>query len=255
MAKWRCEPPETDELFSALFHRRLIPAKNTFSETTAYPPRQLSAENLAAKLVVSTIADVRNTMFMSGLDPFPLDRWQTLGPAMQEQSRLHALVADRKLRGPFKHLWGEWARRVGADKPYSLFLATGIPFEVISETSGGGWIFLGDGDARALSRGALKVAKGTFVCRPGEASAGESVRLVPETLQDLFALKREVVKSLKDIPYVEEEHPAVCAWYPEARGVLLWNLSQQNCRLTLCLNNRRRTVDLHPLGAIFAETP
>src|SRR6266568_2596928 len=31
----------------------------------------------------------------------------------------------------FKHVWGEAQRYVGDDKPFSLCLATGVPFEVV----------------------------------------------------------------------------------------------------------------------------
>jgi hypothetical protein len=43
---------------------------------------RLSAANMAAKLAVPTLAHVRNTMFMSGLEPFPASHGDTLGPAM-----------------------------------------------------------------------------------------------------------------------------------------------------------------------------
>ncbi len=63
---------KTDELFSALFHRRFVTPEMAYSETTAYPANKLSAKNMAAKLHITTIADIRNSMFMSGLEPFPL---------------------------------------------------------------------------------------------------------------------------------------------------------------------------------------
>lgn len=86
-------PPKgkTDELFSVLFHRRFAQAEDTFSESTAYPADRLSAANLA-KLVVSTLADVRHTLFMSGLTPFPR---AALAPAMLTQAALHESVAGR----------------------------------------------------------------------------------------------------------------------------------------------------------------
>ena len=80
---------KTDELFSVLFHRRFARPDLAYSETTAYPANALSATNMAAKLVISTIADVRHTMFMSGLTPFPREHWAVLGPAMRTQARLH----------------------------------------------------------------------------------------------------------------------------------------------------------------------
>ena len=64
---------KTDELFSSLFHRRYVIPELAFSETTAFPPEKLSAKNLAAKLNVSLFSDVRNTMFMSGMTPYPVD--------------------------------------------------------------------------------------------------------------------------------------------------------------------------------------
>ena len=74
---------KTDELFSSLFHRRFVKPAMAYSETTAYPANQLSAENMAAKLHISTISDVRNTMMMSGLDPFPFSHWATLAPTIK----------------------------------------------------------------------------------------------------------------------------------------------------------------------------
>ena len=81
---------KTDELFSVLFHRRFTGPEHAFSETTAYPPDALNATNMAAKLIISTIADVRQTMFMSGLTPFPRAHWDVLGPAMRQQAQMHA---------------------------------------------------------------------------------------------------------------------------------------------------------------------
>jgi hypothetical protein len=124
---------KTDELFSCLFHRRFARPELAFSETTAFPADQLSARNMAAKLTVSTLSDVRNTMFMSGLTPFPREHWQTLAPAMKQHAELHLKIAGHRPRGPFKHYWGEASRYVGDDNPFSLFLALGVPFEVTDE--------------------------------------------------------------------------------------------------------------------------
>jgi hypothetical protein len=60
---------KTDELFSSLFHRRFVKPTLAFSETTAYPANQLSAKNMAAKLHISTISDVRNTMMTGYCNP------------------------------------------------------------------------------------------------------------------------------------------------------------------------------------------
>ena len=111
---------KTDELFSSLFHRRFVSPELAYSETTAFPADKLSASNMAAKLSVSLLSDVHNTMFMSGLTPFPRTHWQTLAPAMKKQVALHKKIANLKPQGPFKHYWGEQSRMVGDDKPFSL---------------------------------------------------------------------------------------------------------------------------------------
>lgn len=224
---------KTDELFSVLFHRRFAAPQLAFSETTAFPAAALSASNLAAKLAVSTIADVRNTMFMSGLTPFPPSHWDTLGPAMKKNAEIHRKLAGHAPRGPFKHFWGEHSRYVGDDRPYSLFLATGVPFEITGRPASDGWTFLSEADAKARLRS------------PGTVFVDRS--RIPETLAELFRLKAQVRGQSLNAPMVIEDKPAVCAWYPTARSVLLWNLSGERESLTLEHRGRRKTVSVGPL--------
>jgi hypothetical protein len=238
---------KTSELFSVLLHRRFARPELAFSETTAYPPDRLSAANMAAKLTISTISDVRNTMFMSGLDAFPRTHWATLGPAMKRQAGLHATVAGHAARGPFKHYWGEEARYVGDAEPYSLFLASGVPFEVCAEPAREGWTFLAEADARAVAAGRLKSPGTQWVVRNAPAAADG--RAVSETLEALWAFKREIRPQLDLVPFVEEETPVVCAWYPTARAVLLWNLSEEPKPVTLRWKDTSRPVTLGPLGS------
>lgn len=219
---------KTDELFSALFHRRFATPELAYSETTAFPADKLSAANMAAKFAISTLSDVRNTMMMSGLTPFPISHWEVLAPAMRRQAALHAEIAGHTPRGPFKHFWGEHSRYAGDDKPYSLFLAAGIPFEVCDRLPVDGWSFLSDSDAGAPLRS------------PGTELVTR--RDTPETLEDLFALKRRILPRLGDVPYVEDEQPAVCSWFPTARRALVWNLSDEPRALTLRSGERRILV-------------
>ena len=217
---------KTDELFSALFHRRFTEPERAYSETTAFPSDRLSARNMAAKLVISTLADVRNTMFMSGLKPFPLAHWETLGPAMRKQAAIHARVAGHAPRGPFKHWWGTAARYVGDDKPYSLFLASGVPFEVCHEPPREGWTFLCDADAGSVRPPAEALTRSTL----------------PETLESLYAFKNRIRAKLENVPFVEDDKPVVCSWLPSARRVLLWNLAESRETFSLFYRGTRRQV-------------
>jgi hypothetical protein len=244
---------KTKELFSALFHRRYTAPELAYSETTAWPPDQLSATNMAAKLAISTLSDVRNTMFMSGNTPFPRSHWATLGPAMRKQAATHAKLLGRTPRGPFWHYWGERSRIVGDSNSYNLWLALGVPFAVADAPPADGWTFLSDWDADAAAAGELKSAGTTFVHRPRNGFSLDDARPVAEDLEELWAFKREVVAGLRDVPYVEEDVPAVCAWYPEVRSALLWNLTEEPQTVTLRLNDARRTLALQPLDTELAE--
>jgi len=240
---------KTDELFSALFHRRFVSPEMAYSETTAYPPDKLSAKNMAAKLHISTIADIRNTMMMSGLEPFPFSHWRTLGPAMKKAAALHEITAGQIPRGPFKHYWGERSRMVGDDKPYSLFLASGIPFEVTDTPAADGWTFLSDFDADDVASGRLKSKGTTFANGSATGKKSDGLRFVAENLDELYAFKHEVIPKLAGTPYVEEDKPVVCAWYPKIKSVLLWNLSENKESFTVNLDGKKRSLEIEGLDS------
>lgn len=238
---------KTNELFSALFHRRFVTPELAYSETTAWPPDGLSAPNMAAKLAVSTISDVRNTMFMSGITPFPRTHWAVLAPAMRQHAEWHRQLAGHVPRGPFKHFWGEDSRWVGDANPYSLFLALGIPFEVVSEPGPEGWVFLADADARAVTAGRLNSQGAAMLCRPSAGLDEARARNIAEELESLFAFKQEILPRI-GAPHVVENVPVVCAWYPTAHSVLLWNCSESSAPLTVKFGESQRNVTLEPLG-------
>ncbi len=203
---------------------------------------------MAAKLVISTIADVRHTMFMSGLTPFPREHWAVLGPAMRAQARLHDELAGHKPHGPLKHFWGEAQRCVGDDRPFSLWLAMGVPFEVVGSLPKEGSVFLSDFDAAEAARRGPRTPARLF-CRPSASVRPAGALTVGETLSELFALKRRLGRSLDAVPHVVEDEPAVCAWYPTARRVLVWNLGEQPKTLTVTLKKAQQSVCLGPLEA------
>lgn len=244
---------KVDELFSSLFHRRYVKPELAFSETTAFPAHRLSAANMAAKLVVSTICDVRNTMYMSGLTAFPRTHWAVLAPAMKHNAGLHQKIAGHTPRGPLKHYWGESSRYVGDDNPFSLFLASGIPFEVTDQPAADGWTFLSDADARSALAGTLASRGTVFVTRLPVPRSLPGMRTMPESLADLMAFKREIAAKLHDVPFIVEETPAVCAWYPTAKAVLVWNLAEERKTLTVQLGETRRSVVVESLSAALVD--
>ncbi len=236
---------KTDELFSVLFHRRFVTPELAYSETTAYPSDRLSAANLGAKLVISTLADVRHTMFMSGVTPFPKTHWTTLAPLMKQQADFHRVLAGHKLRGPFKHYWGEASRFCGDDRPFSLFLAAGIPFEVTDRPARDGWTFLCQADAKAAATGQV-ISPGTqFVSHPPSSNTS-AVESCQESLDALFAYKRRLDGNT---PFVENAEPAVLGWYPSAHAALLWNPTAARRTFAVRYGGRIREVTIEGLDS------
>ncbi|MCK5370143.1 MAG: hypothetical protein KAQ62_16395, partial [Cyclobacteriaceae bacterium] len=218
---------KTDELFSALFHMRFVKPELAYSETTTYPQDALSAKNMAAKLSISLFSDVRNTMFMSGLQPFPIEYWKTLAPAMKKSAQLHEEIAGLKPKGPFKHFWGWDSRLVGKDQPFSLFLASGIPFEVVDEVTADGWIFLSNEDAKSVVEGRTTAKGNNLVVRKEAEIVGYNFIQLDETLDNIFSFKKRIIPTLKNTPYVDGDSPVIFAWYPTAGKALLWNVNEQ----------------------------
>jgi hypothetical protein len=218
---------KTDELFSALFHMRFVRPEMAYSETTAYPQDELSAKNMAAKLSVSLFSDVQNTMFMSGLLHFPVEHWKTLAPAMKKSAQIHEEIAGLKPVGPFKHFWGWDSRLVGRDKPFSLFLASGIPFEVIDDVAKDGWIFLSNEDAKSVVEGRVTAKSNNFVVRKEAGIQDDQFIELDESLNGIFAFKKRIIPTLNNIPYVEGETPVIFSWYPVGGKALLWNVNEE----------------------------
>ena len=256
----------TAELFSALFHMRFPSSHGrAFSETTIYPPGSLSAANMAAKLTVSTIADTRNTCFMSGLTPIPPEYWTVLKPRMRHESQIHAKVAGHRAAGPLKHYWGDAARYFDlgwVGELFCQFLAIGVPFEVCDLPAADGWTFLGRCDSRAFADGSAKAPQTKFCVRSDDlsetdvANAPAAMTRLDGTLESLFAWRREVVIPTLEgtqTPYVEEEVPIVCAWYPTAKAVVLWNLGDETQTLTLRIGDQRRRVTMAGLESRLVE--
>ncbi|MCF0234966.1 MAG: hypothetical protein HUK22_08335 [Thermoguttaceae bacterium] len=233
---------KTIELFSVLLHRRFATPGRSFSETTVYPAGTLSAENMASKLSISTIADVRNTCFMSGNRPIPPEHFSVLAPRMAREKSLHEKLLGQKPTGPFKHFYGKAARYLGGENAFSLFLALGVPFEVCDEIPADGWTFLSDADAAEMERGEL-TSPGSKCFARFAAASGRFAKL-DEELDAMFAFRRSILPELRatGVPYVEEEVPVLLAWYPEAKAVYLWNLTEKN--LTVHIRRGERTIAL-----------
>ena len=127
-----------------------------------------------------------------------------------------------------------------------------MPFEVVEKLLPEGWHFVSDHDARELAATPAGAA-GKLVCRNSIAARPPGAEAVAESLPALFAFKQRIKSQLRQVPHVEEEEPAVCAWYPSARKVVIWNLSTEARTLTVADGERRIPLRVGPLQAAAAE--
>ena len=244
------------ELFSSLFHRRFCSPGRTFSETTGYPIANLSPKNMAAKLAVSTLSDVRNTMFMSGLPMIPPSYWSVLAPRMKKEAEIHKQIAGRKPTGPFKHFWGTADRYVGGDEAFCLFLLTGVPFEVCGSLAQDGWTFLGDASANEMRRGSLS-SPGTVCFARNDSVSGRYTKL-EESFESLFAFRRTLLPFFREkgIPYIEEEIPFVLGQYTFGDGtpdiLLLWNVNEEEKTVHVRIGSETKVLTVAALDSALA---
>ena len=241
------------ELFSSLFHRRFCSPGRAFSETTGYPIERLSPKNMAAKLTVSTLSDVRNSMFMSGLPVIPAAYWSTLAPRMKKEAAIHNQITGRKPSGPFKHFWGLADRYMSGDEANCLFLLTGVPFEVCDSLPSDGWTFLGDASANEMDRGGL-LSPGT-VCFARQESSSGRFRKLDESFESLFKFRRSLLDEFRTnkTPYIEEEIPFVLSRYPSNDGnpdlLVLWNVNEEEKTVHLRIGNDVKVITIMSLDS------
>lgn len=241
------------ELFSSLFHRRFCEPGRAFSETTGYQIVNLSPENMASKLTVSTLSDVRNTMFMSGLPMIPAPYWPVMAPRIKKEAGIHKRIAGRKPVGPFKHFWGLADRYMRGDEAFCLFLTAGVPFEVCDTLPADGWTFLGDASAAEIDRGTL-TSPGT-VCLARVKSESGRFQTLEESFEQIFQFRRSLLTRFRDekIPYVEEEVPFVLGRYTKGDGspdaILLWNVNREDKTVHIRIGEETQTVFVKALDS------
>lgn len=91
-----------------------------------------------------------------------------------------------------------------------------------------------------------------LVVRPSAMTRPPGAEVVGESLPELFAFKRRIRHQFGSVPYVVEDEPAVCAWYPTAGRVVVWIFSEEARTLTLLQGCRYQSLRLGPLEAVSA---
>jgi hypothetical protein len=93
-------------------------------------------------------------------------------------------------------------------------------------------------EGRLVSSGTRFVSRSTARVTTGVLEPCE------ETLATLFALKHRLGPTLRKVPFVENDEPAVLAWYPSAHAALLWNVRPELTTFLVRCGAQNREVRL-----------
>ena len=93
----------------------------------------------------------------------------------------------------------------------------------------------------------------TFVYRNTMKAISPKGESMEESIDAVYAFKQRIKPQLKDVPYIDENVPVVCTWYPSAHAVLLWNLGEEKQPMTLIYKDKKRQVEVSGLGTALVE--
>ncbi|MBN1342162.1 MAG: hypothetical protein JXQ73_05755 [Phycisphaerae bacterium] len=232
-------------LASAMFHRCYAQRHLSYSESTAFPPTALSAENLGRKLAVPLMAGVGNAMFMSGIQPFPKTYWPTLSRHIRQAKTLSGQIPNERPEGAIKLWFGPGVRSVAGAWPLADCLALGIPSEVVTTVSPGGVYLAQAEDLPFLPEDVLRDPETTIVT--SGASKPPTVRCkwldAGREWPTRWQAKRAILPAIGPTPHVTGETPVAARWFPKAGKLLLWNLtdSAQQCDVA-CRSGAKREM-------------
>jgi len=56
-----------------------------------------------------------------------------------------------------------------------------------------------------------------------------------------------------NVPYVTDDKPVVCAWYPTARKVFLWNLAETKEDIQLQVQDKKIPLSIGGLDSVLVS--
>ncbi len=232
-------------LASAMFHMNYADPRLAYSETTAFPPTGLSAENLGRKMAVPLMAGVGNVAIMSGIRLFPKDYWSTLSRHIRRIGQVSAGVSAEKPAGVLKLWFGPGLRSVAAGWPMIECLGMGLPTEVVTQIAPSGIYAVQSDDVPFLPE-AVKADPTALIIShvPKPASVRCEWINAGTSWPSRWQAKKEIAGRLKDAPFVVGDVPVAVRWYPRAGRLLVWNVNETNQQFVIRGRGRDETAKL-----------
>lgn len=273
-------PPEGKALdyISVQKHLNRIGRENTYSETTVFPHRVLSADNLAYKAKMAIAAGVLNIMFMSGTYVIEASDWQVIQSHLSELEELNRETADYERVSPVHFVYATDPVHQEALWPTTLPTLAGFPAKPVRlcEEKEAADLLLIFGNY-GLTEAQWNVVLGSytrviidsvaaqrnrkFVDRVVENKTNAEDRSLAKLtiwdypagtqsttdetllLRDLF--EQEQIE--RNFPYIADGQHVIVIWLKEGGKVLLCNTEEKENKVNLVYGKKRYEAVLPPL--------
>ncbi|MFC5407196.1 hypothetical protein [Cohnella soli] len=254
------------ELNSILKHLNRVGRENSYSETTCFPYRALSAANLVYKAKLAISAGIPNLMLMSGTYVYEDDYWQAWGDHVRELREMEEALSLYERVYPVHVAYGTHGLYQEPLHSTTLPTLSGLPVKPVRgcEKDAGGEVLLVFGDytldedweqvlpvykrvildARAFAANSDKVSHQKYSNiqvwdhSVGTGDAGAEIR----DLRALLALTEW------NFPMLTEGTNIALFWLPACSGVILLNLEETSGFCRLAYRGRKHEVTLPPMS-------
>ncbi len=236
------------EVASAMFHMCYADPRLAYSESTAFPPTGLSAENVGRKIAVPLMAGVPNVMFMSGIRMFPKAYWPTLKQHIRRARQLWDHLPAERPTGVVRLWFGPGARSVAPGWPLVDCLGLGIPVEAVGNVTSPGIYLVQAEDVPFLPEKITRDERTTIVTNSVPKPVNATCRWLDAGTDwpDRWRLKQEILAIAGNIPHVAGTTPVVARWFRKSASLLLWNINNAEQTVEVVGGERSQRIALSP---------
>ncbi|MBP1994532.1 hypothetical protein [Paenibacillus eucommiae] len=247
-------------------HLNRIGKEFAYSETTVFPDRALSADNLAFKAKMAVVAGISNIMFMSGTAVIAEDNWSVIQQELPKLQELEGYLAACEPEFPVHLVYSTHPVYQEPLETPTLATLAGLPVKPVrgTEKTPAGDILLVFGDYKLDEewepqlQGYKKVILDAAAARRNperlNGQGGENIHVwnheVGTASQEAeAAMLRELLQADEwEFPWLTAGDNVLLVWLKDSRRVLLVNLDEKEQACQLRYSGARQDVSVPSLA-------
>ncbi|MBP1993812.1 hypothetical protein [Paenibacillus eucommiae] len=254
------------EYISALKHLNWIDRKRAYSETTVFPNRALSADNLVLKGKMAIALGIPNIMLMSGTCVIEEDYWKVWQDSLADMEEIDRQCYPYERAYPVHLLYGTHGVYQEPMHPSPLPVLAGLPVKPVRAHEGDrtgevlcvfGDYLLGEEweqllpsykqvifDQAAARKNPDKVAHPSYP----QVLVWEHVAGTASSEDEVSMLRQIIARSVWDFPWTTDGGQVGLIWLKENKSIILTNLENEEVECRITYNGRVRDVVMTPLS-------